>query len=187
MRYLALVQGFALFLASSMVASADAVRTLVPAGTTIPIHVLGDVSSHTAHEGDRFQIEVAHDVVVHGMVVVAANADGEGEITAVDHAGGNGHSGSLEMHFDWVHAVDGGKLKLRDTSQKQAEDDREGAKSTATIIGVATLGIGGLFGHNLAKGKEVTVSPKAILNAFVDRNVHVLSDTRAETDDQYDH
>ena len=71
---------------------------LVPAGTLVPIHVLGDVSSHTAHEGDTFQIEVAKDVVVGGLIVVQANADGEGEITSVDHAGGNGHSGSLFGH-----------------------------------------------------------------------------------------
>jgi hypothetical protein len=169
------------------VASAGEQTILVPAGTDVPIHVLGDVSSRTAHEGDRFQIQTARDVVVHGLVVIPADSDGEGQISAVGRAGGNGHSGSLELHFNWVHSADGGKIRLRDTSQKQTEDDRAGAKSTATIIGVATLGIGGLFGHNFAHGKEVVVDPKSVLNAFVASNIHVRASTRAAAEEQYDH
>jgi hypothetical protein len=187
-RILAFCASVVLGVFAAIRASAGDYTVLVPAGTVVPIHVLGDVSSHTAHEGDKFQIQTAKDIVVRGLIAIPANSDGEGEISAVDHAGGNGHSGSLEMHFHWVHSADGGKIRLRDTSQKQAEDDREGAKSTATIIGVATLGLGGLFGHNFAHGKEVTVGPKTMLNAFVASNTHVRANTRESAEDEhYDH
>ena len=65
--------------------------------------------------------------------------------------------------------------------KRNARIDQQGHDS------IATFGIGGLFGHNLAHGKEVTVNPKSVLNAFVSSNVHVVADTRAAAEDQYDH
>jgi hypothetical protein len=139
-------------------------------------------------EGDTFQVQAAKDVVINGMVVIRKGALGGGTIQQVDHAGGNGHSGGLLLNFDWIYAVDGGKIRLAQETQRQDEEDRKGASSTATIIGIATFGIGGLFGHNLAHGKEVTVDDKKILNAFVKSNVHVESTEHATADaDTYDH
>ena len=120
------------------------------------------------------------------MVVIAAGANGEGVVNDVDHAGGNGHSGSLSLHFEWVHAADGGKVVLGDSPMKAAEEDRKGASSTATIIGFATFGVGGLFGHNLARGREVTIDGRKTLSAFVAENVHVDTSTLA-MGEQYDH
>lgn len=159
---------------------------LVPAGTPVPVHVVGVVSSSTMKDGDTFQVQAAGDVVVHGMIVVRQGSLGSGTIGTVDHAGGNGHSGALTLNFDWIYAAAGGKVKLSQSTQKQAEEDRKGASSTATIIGIATFGIGGLFGHNLAHGREVTVDDKKILTAFVAENVHIAA-SEAATQDHFDH
>ena len=160
---------------------------LVPGGTNVPVHVIGTVSSGSMKPGDTFQVQAAKDVVVNGMIVIRSGALGSGTIGEVDHAGGNGHSGALTLNFDWVYAVDGGKVHLAQATQRQAEEDRKGASSTATIIGFATFGLGGLFGHNLAHGREVTVDDKALLNAFVAENVHVVAHEKAEAADHYDH
>ncbi len=159
---------------------------LVPGGTSVPVHVLGEVSSSKVKDGDTFQVQAAQDVVVNGMVVVRNGALGQGTIGEVDQAGGNGHSGALTLNFDWIYSVDGGKIRLAQGAQKQAEDDRKGASSTATIIGFATFGIGGLFGHNLAHGKEVKIDEKKVLNAFVANNVHVRATERAQSEN-FDH
>jgi hypothetical protein len=159
---------------------------LVPAGTPIPVHVVGVVSSKDVKEGDTFQIQAAKDVVVNGLIVVRAGSLGSGTIGNVEHAGGNGHSGALTLNFEWIYAADGGKVRLSQATQKQAEEDRKGASSTATIIGVATFGIGGLFGHNLAHGREVTVDDKKVLNAFVADNVHITASETATTE-HFDH
>jgi secreted trypsin-like serine protease len=160
---------------------------VVPGGTQVPIHVVGTVSSASLKDGDTFQFQAAQDVVVNGMIVVRSGSLGSGTIHDVDHAGGNGHSGSLTLNFDWIYAVDGGRIHLASATQKQAEEDRKGASSTATIIGFATFGLGGLFGHNLAHGREVTVDEKKILNAFVADNVHVAATERAQREDHFDH
>jgi hypothetical protein len=163
-----------------------AVTILVPAGTSIPVHVVGTVSSGSAKAGDTFQIQSCDDVTVSGMIVVRKGAAGQGHIVGSDSAGGNGHSGSVSLAFDYVYASDGGRIALSTSAQKQAEDDRKGASSTATIIGFATFGLGGLFGHNLAHGRQKTIDESTVLQAFVDQNVHVDA-TERSTPVHYDH
>jgi hypothetical protein len=159
---------------------------LVPAGTAVPVHVVGSISSGSAKAGDVFQIQVADDVVVNGMIVFPKDAGGQGHIVDSDSAGGNGHSGSLSMAFDYVYSADGGRVQLSSAAQKQSEEDRKGASSTATIIGVATFGLGGLFGHNLAHGRQKKIDEKTIMSAFVAENVHVDASESAKPV-RYDH
>ncbi len=149
--------------------------TLVAAGTAIPVHVVGTISSGSAKPDDIFQIQVADDVVVNGFVVFHKGAGGQGHIAESDAAGGNGHSGAIALIFDYVYSTDGGRVTLSSATQKQAEEDRKGASSTATIVGFATFGLGGLFGHNLAHGKQKTIDEKSIMSAFVANTVHVQS------------
>ena len=158
---------------------------IVPGGTHVPIHVVGSLSSATAKEGDTFQIQATSDVVVNGMVVISAGAEGEGAVAKVDHAGGNGHSGSLALQFTWISSADGGRIQLSNADQTQAEQDRTGASSTATIVGFATLGLGGLFAHNFAHGKNVVIDEHTKLNAFVAQTVHVAA-TKAGQSVRYD-
>jgi hypothetical protein len=88
------------------------------------------------------------------------------------------------LAFDYVYAADGGRVKLFDETQNQAEEDRKGASSTATIIGVATFatfGIGGLFGHKLAHGRQNRIDEKTVITSFVADNVHVETSEHALT------
>lgn len=158
---------------------------LVAAGTAVPVHVVGTISSGSAKVDDVFAIQVAEDVIVNGMVVFRKGAGGQGHIVDSDSAGGNGHSGALALAFDYVYAIDGGRVRLSSAIQKQTEEDRKGASSTATIIGFATFGIGGLFGHNLARGRQKTIDDKTLLTSFVDSSVHVSTSERA-TEVHYD-
>jgi len=158
---------------------------LVVAGTEVPIHVIGSLSSNSAKVADTFSFTAAHDVVVEGRVVIKKGAEGQGEVASVQKAGGNGHSGSLGLKFDWIYAADGGKVELSDTPQASAEEDRKGASSTATIVGLATFGIGGLFGHNFAHGRDMTIDDTKTLSVFIASNVHVV--TTEDAGNGYDH
>ncbi|GAC1526466.1 MAG: hypothetical protein NVS2B8_12150 [Vulcanimicrobiaceae bacterium] len=160
---------------------------LVPGGTAVPVHVVGEVSSSKVKIGDTFGVQAVDNVVVNGFIVIRKGALGQGTIGEVAQAGGSGRSGSLAMTFDWIYAADGGKIHLARSSQKQAEEDRKGASSTATIIGFATFGIGGLFGHNFAHGRNVTIDERKVLGAFVADNVHVDATERARDTDHFDH
>lgn len=128
--------------------TARVVTILVPAGTLVPVHLVGVLSSGSARV-----------------------IDSKG-------ASGSGRSGSISLAFDYVFSADGGRVRLSQAAQTQAEEDRKGASSTATIVGIATFGIGGLFGHNLAHGRQKTIDSKTVISAFVSDNVHVNTTER---------
>jgi hypothetical protein len=172
--------------AAAAAVPANGKSLLVPAGTAVQVHVVGSVNSGSARADDIFEIQAAEDVVVDGMIVVRKGAGGQGHIIEADGASGNGHSGSIALAFDYIYAADGGRVKLSQAAQKQTEEDRKGASSTATIIGFATFGIGGLFGHNFAHGRQKTIDEKTIMSAFVSDNVHVAA-TEAAIPPHYDH
>lgn len=180
-----------IFACGPLTVAAETTKTVVvtvPGGTQIPVKLLGSLSSANVKAGDIFPVQAADDVVVHGMVIVSAGARGQGTVERVDGAGGNGHSGTLGLNFDWVYAIDGGKIRLSNTPTKMTEEDRKGASSTATLVGIATFGIGGLFGHNFAHGRDVVMDGSKTLAAFVDSTIHVSSDQRGRSDhDQFDH
>jgi len=90
---------FGLWIPLAAVAAA-ASTVLVPGGTAVPVHVVGEVSSSKMKPGDTFQIRSAQDVVVNGFIVVRNGALGQGTIGEVAHAGAGGHSGSLTLNFD---------------------------------------------------------------------------------------
>jgi hypothetical protein len=185
------VFAFMLMAAFSCVATARADETerliFVPAGTPVKVHLVGTLSSKDARDDQTFPIAAAEDVVIDGMVVIPKGAGGEGVVKKVDGARGSGHSGSLQLVMNYVHSADGGKIALTTSVQNQSEEDRKGASSTATIIGVATFGLGGLFAHNLARGREEVLDDKKIMNVFTDSNVHVQTSMKPQQpDSSYD-
>lgn len=178
MRFSGVALGAALSL--SLVANAFAsTRITVPGGTPVTIRMVDTLDSGTANVGDTFEFKADDNVVINGYVVIARGAAGHGEVTKVDRAGNHGHAGSLGIQLDYVYAVDGEKIRLDTDSKTTAGEDRKGASSTATIIGYATLGVGGLFAHNFVKGRNITLDPSKTYSAFVDSTVHIYSNQRA--------
>jgi hypothetical protein len=172
----------ALAAALSLLAQATslaATRVAVPGGTPVTIRIVDTVDSGTANVGDTFEFKADDDVVVNGYVVIARGAEGRGEVTKVDRAGTHGHPGSLGIQLDYVYAVDGEKIRLDTVNKTETGEDKKGASSTATIIGYATLGIGGLFAHNFVKGRNIVLDSSKTYSAFVDDTVHIVSNQRA--------
>lgn len=166
---------FGLSITFADAADSNAKMVKLPGGTPISVHLSADVSSSNAHEGDTFAFSVVDDVRVRGWLVIAAGAQGIGEIVAVENAGGNGHSGKLNLRFNYVYAADGEKVRVTQTPSATEGEQRSGAASTATIASYALFGPLGLFAHNWIKGREVSVTPKTLFSIFVDRTVHVQS------------
>lgn len=154
-------------------------RLVVPGGTPLTIRMSDKIDSGTANVGDSFQFQADDNVVINGYVVVARGAEGRGEVTKVDRAGGNGHPGSLGLQFDYVYAVDGEKIRLSNINKATQGEQKKGGSSTATIAGYLLLGPVGLFAHNWVKGRNMVVDSSKAFNVFVDDTVHVVSNQRA--------
>jgi hypothetical protein len=82
--------------------------------------------------------------------------------------------------------VDGGKVALSPVNNTTPNADRKGEASTLAIVGWATLGLAGLFSHNLAHGNAAIIKPNKIFSVFVDHTVHVQSDRAATPEPGFD-
>lgn len=158
-------------------------RVTIPGGTAVVVHLTQDISSSSAHLGDKFGFSAVNDVVANGYIVVAAGAQGIGEIANVEEAGSNAHSGKLGLKFDYIYAVDGEKIRLSQTNNTAEGEGNKGAASTATIASYALLGPLGLFAHNFIHGRDATITPKQTFTMFVDDTVHVEASQRPQHSD----
>jgi len=157
----------------------DRPGTLIPGGTIIKVSLAEPVSSATAKEGDQIAVRVVKEVDEGGLIVVPADSPGHATVAAVDNAGSNGHGGKLGLTIDWVYSQDGGKVKLSATNHASDDGQQKGAASTATILSYVLLGPLGLFAHNFVRGRDVTIDTKQVFSVFVDRDVHVVTTTKA--------
>jgi hypothetical protein len=147
---------------------------LLPGGTTVAVSLAEPISSRSAKMGDIVPIVVSNEVDAGGFVVIPKGSSGEGTVSLVDQAGGNGHGGKLGLTMNWVYSADHGKVLLSDTNHSAgAGSDQKGAASTATILTYVLLGPLGLFAHNFVHGKDVTIDTTRVFKVFVDHDVHV--------------
>ncbi len=128
-------------------------------GTTVTVALTEPLSSATANVDDQVAIIVRKPVIINGYLFIATGANGHATVTSVEHSGGNGSGGKLNFTIDWVYAVDGGKIKLSQTSHASETGDTKGASNTATIATYVLLGPLGLFAHNFVHGKDITITP----------------------------
>ena len=151
----------ALFVMAGTAAHAQTVK--VPEGTEVVISVDDKLSSDTSHEGDRFSISLADDIVLADGTKLPAGLKGAGEVTHAKKKGMMGKPGELNVRFDYIKAGDT-KIKLR--GQKGAEGDaRYGTTITLTVL----FGPLGLIKH----GKDVEIKPGQRMTIFTDSDASV--------------
>lgn len=155
--------------------AAPGTAVTISGGTPVDVSFVQQVSSDTAKEGTEVPVQVTQEVDVNGMMVIAKGAQGQATLTKVLHSGGNGSGGKIEFSVDWVTAVDGSKVPLSQVNHSTANADRKGAASTMAIVGWATLGILGLFSHNIVHGNAAIIKPDKVFDVFVDHTVNVNS------------
>jgi hypothetical protein len=161
--------------------SPEPMRTHIPGstlvailgGTTVSVSLVAQLSSATANMGDVVAIVVAKEVDGNGFIIIPKGSNGQATVTAVEHAGGNGHGGKLSVSFDWIFGSDGEKIKLTNVAAGGDEANNKGAASTATIVSYVLLGPLGLFAHNFVRGKDAVIPIDKVFNMFVDHDVHI--------------
>lgn len=141
------------------------VKVKVPDGEKVRLLLMQDISSATAHEGDRIELSVVEDFKVGEDVVIAKGALAEGRITEVKKKRMLGQGGKLLMSIERVRAVDGQNLRLRATSGREGDDKIGKTVVVAVLAGPFAL---------LVKGKDV-VSPRGTeYTVYLDESREVL-------------
>lgn len=103
----------------------------VLAGTPVEIEVSESVTSQTAHPGDSYELKLARDLMMDGVVVVAAGAPGRGEVIDAGPGGFAGRPGKLILAARWIKAGDT-RLPLR--GLRLAGSGRDVSKSAAMVV-----------------------------------------------------
>ncbi len=104
-------------------------KIVIPAGTTITVHLVKMLSSHDEQTGEPFAFDAVTGANVGGIAVVAQCAVGAGVVALAGKHGINGHEGDLHLRFDSLQGIDGTTIAL-----KQDEQTFEGKNQKAAAF-----------------------------------------------------
>lgn len=140
--------------------------SVLPQGTPIRLRLLQQLHSQENRAGDRFDLEVAEDVMLNGVVVIPRGSPATGEITRIRRKGMWGRSGRLETRLLSVRAngmtipVSGGVAERGDTG------------TAGVVASIAVLPVAGFF----------VTGTSAILPVGTGFNGHTDSEIRVAID-----
>jgi hypothetical protein len=129
-------------------------------GTIVRVIFTEEISSEKNHPGDAVPCEIAEDIKVDNIVVIAKGTRATGQVSQAEKRGGWGKSGTLAFSIDYVKAVDGNNVRLRGSSA-------QGGKQASA--GAAVMGLSG----GLKKGKPIVMQKGSSMNVYVDGNQEV--------------
>lgn len=136
----------------------------IPDGTEFTAQTLEFLSSETANVGDQVQMEVDNNLVVDGVIAIAAGTPVRGTISNVTHASRMGRSGNISIRIESTSAVDGQRVPVRAT-KAQAEGDKTGSTIALTLI-VSPLFL-------LRRGNDVAYQPGTKIPVYTDGKMNV--------------
>jgi hypothetical protein len=121
-----------------------------------PVHLklARELSSATAHVGEEVTFEVAQEVVVGGVVVIAKGAPAVGAVTEAEPKK-RGKGGKINVNVASVQMANNEKLALRSFGIEQPADQKAGMSIP------------------LMHGKDVTLAKDTEMTAYVDGDQHL--------------
>jgi hypothetical protein len=129
-------------------------RILVPAGTPLMLALSSNLSTKTAHPGDRFKASLVSDLTIDGHRVAPAGARVVGTVTQVV-SGSNKIGGvpSLALTLNRLVLRDGQRIPITGALVQQGKSDT--GRDTAKILGGAAAGA--VIGHQVNDDRRGTV------------------------------
>lgn len=139
--------------------------TKLSEGTEVRLRLLEDISSATATQGQRFNMELDDDIRVDGVVVVPRGAKALGTVVHAKKRGFMGKGGELNVMVDYL-IVNDERIRLR-ASSGQEGDDKVGATVALTVL-FGPLGL-------LKRGKDIELNPGLVIPAYIDQTVEIAT------------
>lgn len=136
------------------------VNVVLPDGTQFRLQLGSTATSSSARVGENLELEVADDVHIAGVVVIAKGSVGSAAVTGL-HAGvGGGPGGRIDLNLRSVTLADGRIVPIRSTPDRPIRD------SQALVVSSAS--------------QDASIAPGTFVTAFVDGDQPVdLSRMRA--------
>ncbi len=148
-------------LAAESRAAAPRNEVILPRRTPVHLKLSRTLSSATAHVGEEVTFEVAQDVIVGGVTVIAKGAPGMGAVTEAEPKKRMGKAGKLNVDVNSVVLANNQKITLRSFGAEQSVDEKSGVSMP------------------LLRGKDVTLPKDTEITAYVDADVHLKASSFA--------
>jgi hypothetical protein len=122
--------------------------------TAVRLKLVRELSSASAHVGEEVNFEVAQDVVVGGLVVIAKGAPAVGAVTEAEPKK-RGKGGKINASVASVLLANNEKIAVRSFGIEQPADQKTG------------------MGLSLIHGKDVTLAKDTEMTAYVDGDLRL--------------
>ncbi len=134
-------------------------KVTIQDGTEIRLRLREEVSSATAEVDDKMYFDAAEDLVINGVTVIAAGAHAWGTVTEVSKKGMAGKGGKINFMIEYVEAVDGQRVRLKKSKEREGEDKMGKSIGLAAVVSPLFL---------LKKGKDVKLKAGTEYTIYVD-------------------
>ena len=132
-------------------------------GTPIELRFISTLSSGTSTTGEKFELEVASDVLDGETVVVPAGSKAVGSVVSAKKKGFAGKQGELNVDLNYV-LINGKRIPIR-ASQGAEGDGRLGTAVALTVL-FGPIGL-------LKRGLDVTIPAGKPITAYVDTTTEI--------------
>lgn len=157
---------------SAFTTEAEPFKQLLPPGTPVRLTVLKEITSRTAHPGDRFKLRVDEPIFINGQAVVPVGTTAWGEIVSLEANGAAGKAGRLGAKLLWLEMADG-KVPLNGEIKRKGGGNGDGL--AMAIVGFGIFGLlnagdsarfkaGDLFTAFVATVEGTTAPPVSSVN-----------------------
>ena len=133
-------------------------------GTRVPMKTVEPLSSKSAHQGQRFPLEVSDDVRVGGMVVIPKGARGIGEVSRVVTKGMMGKAGKLEVRIMFVE-VGGNRIRLDGVAEDRGKSGAAPVALAAPLVGVSAA---------FFTGTSAVIPAGSVIDGYVFKDVPLV-------------
>lgn len=137
--------------------------TTITPDTLVKIKIVTPLGSKTSRVGDIVKYQVAEDVKIGEVLVIAKGAPGVGKVTKVQQSRNFGRDAKLEVEFTNVTAIDGTMVAtvLGDKAKEQTKSLAKAAG--ASVAGMALLGPLGVVGGAFVHGQEIEIPADSVM------------------------
>jgi hypothetical protein len=117
----------------------------IPRLTEVVVAVMADLSSNESQRGQTFPIRLIQPIVIDGVEVVPAGAEGEGEVVHAKGSGGMGAAGELLLTARYI-LHNGQRIDLRSFRMGAEANSRIDTVNAINVASTAALPLVGLVG-----------------------------------------
>lgn len=161
----------------------------LPARTPVKFTLGRLVSSKTAVAGEQFQLHVAEDISINGVLLIPNGTLAIGEVIHASKAGGLGKAGELLVTIRYID-LSGQKIKMRSFQPLQGKGQSHSIAAISAATAMSTVPYVGLLAGFIQGGNieipaqtlvQALTAKEAVINPIIESTPIIIDSTESNT------